>query len=44
MVESSSVTQLLKEFQSGNRTAAERLWGEIHDELRGVARTSHAGM
>jgi len=39
MAESSNVTQLLKEFQSGNQTAADRLWSEVYDELRGVARS-----
>ncbi|MFB6098434.1 MAG: ECF-type sigma factor, partial [Salinibacter sp.] len=38
MAESANVTQLLKEFQSGNQTAADRLWSEVYDELRGVAR------
>lgn len=38
MAESSNVTQLLKEFQSGNQTAADRLWSEVYDELRDCAR------
>lgn len=38
MADSPNVTQLLKEFQSGSQTAADRLWSEVYDELRGVAR------
>lgn len=37
MADSPNVTQLLKEFQSGNDTAADRLWSEVYGELRGVA-------
>lgn len=38
MAEDATVTQLLQEFQAGNQAAAERLWSEVYDTLRGVAR------
>lgn len=38
MTESHNVTQLLKKFQSGNQTVADRLWSKVYDELRDVAR------
>lgn len=33
----SNVTQLLVDFQEGNKTAADRLWAEVYDELRRIA-------
>lgn len=37
MATTANVTQLLCEFQNGNRAAADRLWDEVYDELRRVA-------
>jgi len=33
----SNVTQLLVDFQEGNKTTADRLWAEVYDELRRIA-------
>ena len=33
----SNVTQLLVDFQEVNKTAADRLWAEVYDELRRIA-------
>lgn len=38
MESDANVTQLLKEFQEGNPEASERLWAEVYDEMRRLAR------